>query len=289
MKLAVASGLAIVSLCVLCGAQSRTRSDLTGYLPRGAKLELPVVWTQLGPGTPEQAVVFYSAPGRIPSLADSHVTVLQQADTGMMKLWTLNCQGAYTGFMPDTGVYDINHTGRPKIVVDCEGTTVCPNFFGIFEYQDGKIQPVRTDFRPLETCHVELKDLDGDGIPEIINHPRPPFSLPEIYHWDGSHFAKANARYPHFWGQYGAHNYAMANSLPQPLPLYVMMDACRAAFKVFKLAQRAAKARDPCIRAKERIASGRAVVEASSADYPRLQRHALAEIDALLAKINASK
>lgn len=136
-----------------------SETEVLADLPAQARLERPVTSANLSGGGTQEAVVFYSVPigteGTIVK-ASSHVAVFQQTNNQLKNVWTLDCNGAYPGFSADTGVYDINRTGRAKIVVDCEGTTVCPNFFGIFEYKAGRIVPVASEFKPLETCRVEV-------------------------------------------------------------------------------------------------------------------------------------
>lgn len=258
-----------------------SEADILAHLPAHARLERPVVRAGLSRTAEPEAVVFYSAPtgtqGAIVT-ASSHVVVFQQLNNELKKLWTLDCNGAYAGFSPDTGVYDINKTGPPKIVVDCEGTTVCPNFFGIFEYKDGKIVPVPSEFRPLETCRVEVKDLDGDGIPEIINYPRAYGTLPQIFRWDGNKYAQADRHFPEYWLDYGNRNFGPLNP-SQNLPLYVVVDHCTLAAKVFSLARSAERARPVCRQARRSVATGRAILESSSPQYPALSKEALRKID----------
>lgn len=292
MRALVANVFLLTSLWAPTGAKAQTGADLLRFLPGEAKLELAPVRTHLATGGPEQLVVFYTSPDPTSHVPWSQVAVLEPNDNELKRIWTLNCGGAYVGFFPDSGVYDFTHSGHPEIVVDCEGTTVCPNFFGIFEYRDGKILPIPADFKPLETCQVSLKDLDGEGVPEVINYPHLPFSLPEIYHWNGARFAKANAHYPHFWAEYGARNYATANSDSQPLPLQVMVDGCRTALEVFELARTPEKARLACIRAKERIASGVGVWKppgVTNGKFEHQKEAAIVQIEAELARLAASR
>jgi hypothetical protein len=162
-------------------------------------------------------VLFYSYPKRQPRTTFNAVAVLERRASGITKLWSVDCGGAYVGFFPDTGVYDINHTGRPKIVVDCEGTTVCPNFFGVYEYRNGHIEPVPADFQPLMTCRVKLQDLNHDGKTEIINYPRGYGELPQIFAWNGEKYAAAAEEFPQFWRQYASSNFhPLPYSQPPP-------------------------------------------------------------------------
>ncbi|MHB8501143.1 MAG: hypothetical protein ACYDCG_01640 [Candidatus Acidiferrales bacterium] len=287
---------AVAGISLLCGAaQPRptqlSEADILRHLPAGARLERPATEANLSRRTAPELVVFYSAPTRnIGTIvkASSHVAVFEQFNNQLKNLWTLDCTGAYQGFFPDTGVYDINKSGSPKIVVDCEGTTVCPNFFGVFEYKEGGIEPVPSQFKPLETCRVEVRDLDGDSIPEIIDYPRAYGTLPRIFRWDGNLYAEDDRRFPRYWSDYGERHFGQLDP-SQILPLYVVADYCTLAAKVFALARTPHRARPVCLQARRRILAHQSILEASSPKYSELGADAIRKIDAALRQMPSTR
>jgi hypothetical protein len=271
----------LLALFVCSAAAKVSNSNLMRRLPAGAKLDLPPSWARLAKGGEEQVVLFYSSPTMGSRALSSHVMVLQQKGPVLKVLWKLDCNGAYSGFFPGTGVYDINHTGRPKIVVNCAGFTVCPNRFGIFEYSHGAFRSVPSDFAPLKTCRVELSDLNNDGIPEIVNFPHPSGALPQIFRWNGVRYAEANADFPKFWSTFANKNFRIEDirNPSRPLPLDVLASSCRNSLAVFQWAGNPMGGRRFCAAVAKRIRSGMGIAPPSSA---KDRERVVAEIQGLV-------
>ena len=275
--------MALAGVPTAISAATAGRSDVLHFLPAGAHLLRAPVWARLARGAPEAAVVFFAYRAEKSPSASAYVEVLKREGAGLRPVWRLDCHGAYPSFHTDSGVYDINHTGRPKIVVDCAGTTVCPNFFGIFQYAHGGIVPVPADFQPLHTCRVKLADLGSSATPEIINYPYG-YKLPEIYHWNGFQYARDDGAFPHFWAQYGSSLLGIGKDT-HATPIPVLVGACRNALIIFRLARERKKGPVVCAAARGRIADGKALwryTGQTEEQFKREQENAISAINALL-------
>ncbi len=271
----------LIGLLVSAAAGTVANVDLLRQLPAGAKLDFPPSWARLAEGGGELVVLFYSSPSVGSRAMSSHVMVLQQNGPALKVLWKLDCNGAYSGFFPGTGVYDINHTGQPKIVVNCVGFTVCPNRFGIFEYSHGTIQPVPSDLAPLRTCRIQLRDLNHDGIPEIVNFPHASGALPQVFRWNGVRYVQANRDFPRFWSSFAAQYFRIEDirNSSRALPLDVLSSTCRNSMMVFKWAGNPGKARQFCTAVMKRILSGEGIAPPASV---KDRERAATEIQGLL-------
>lgn len=290
MRPCIAAALTALGALVVVKAQTVPGPDaalILRSLPAGARLERPAVRVRFPGAQAPDEVVFYSAPAEARGGGrSSYVAVFGVSSGGLARLWALDCRGAYGGFFADTGVYDINRTGQPKIVVDCEGTTVCPHFFGVYEYRQGKFQAVPSDFEPLDTCQVTLRDLGGDGKKEIVNYPHGGDQLPEIYEWDGAKYARADGRFPGFWKSLGL-SYEQSVESGAPVQPFVLPVQCELALKAFALAGHPDMGRLTCEWARDRLKAGRNLAPnlptETPAALPREREEAISAINTTLA------
>src|SRR5215467_3347287 len=200
----------ITSLTLLGFALSASRSvasdrpqtpngfDPLNYLPPGAKIknkDKDVISADLiGDGTKE-TIIFYAV-GEDPNDHRANIVVLRPRRGGYETWWEDSVEGSW-GFGFPTGVYDLNKTGRPQIVAYRTIGASCPGVLDVFEYFDGGIQQT---FAHNGHCQsVEIKDLDGDGVPEIIVRTAIYGVNQDIYRWDERKYVLSNGRYPQYY------------------------------------------------------------------------------------------
>jgi hypothetical protein len=118
----------------------------------------------------------------------------------------------------------------------------------------------------------------------IVSDPHYIGELPELYAWDGSLFVRADRDFPQFWIN-KATSYAKGLRQEEVLPAYVLVQECAQTVRAFELAREPARAREPCLAARERIASGRQVWRGPSESPEQIgheKEAAIAKIDDLL-------
>jgi hypothetical protein len=175
--------------------------DPSKYLPSGSKLKdtsKDVVFADLLGDGAREAVIFYTV-GESSNDHQANILVLRPHGSGYQRFWENSFEGSW-GFDAPTGVYDLNKTGRPQIVVYRTIGASCPGVLEIYEYFKGRIQRITGAWADNGQCQsVKIEDLDGNGVPEIIVRSRNYGVNQDIYRWTGRKYDLSNARFPQYY------------------------------------------------------------------------------------------
>ena len=183
-------------------SQTDATFDPLKYLPAGAKFSnrnKDVVFADLD-GDGQQEVVIFYALGNSSDDHKANILVLKPHGTDYAQLWENVYDGSW-GFAEPSGVYDLNRSGRPQIVAYRTIGASCPGVLDIYEYRNGSIKRITGDWADNGQCQgAEIKDLNGDGVPEIITlFPPNHFENPNIYRWDGKRYVRSNSKFPQYY------------------------------------------------------------------------------------------
>lgn len=231
----------------------RTTQPATGekfnpysYIPRGSKVPDPakdVVFADLEGNGSKEAVILYLAPNG--KFVKPSIKVLQKRGRAWQETWrTISNGGQY--FIPPSGVYDMLKTGRPQIISYIAVGASCGGLLGIYEFDplDGAIQAIGS--WPKGTCvhKLEVKDLDGDGTPEIIFTETNYGTIPHIYWWNGEHFDLSDSNFPDYYNP--ELRRLVKEALERNSPARLMWG--RMAFQIYMLQHRYGEAIEFCQR-----------------------------------------
>jgi len=179
-----------------------TRFDPLKYLPSGAKIQnrnKDVVFADLDGDGKEEVIVFYTV-GDDPNDHTASIMVLNQIGTDYVRLWEDSYDGSW-GFADPTGVYDLNKSGKPQIVAYRTVGASCPGSLEIYDYTGGRIRRLTGEWGTNGHCEVvQIKDLDGDGVPEIIIS-RGHGQIDEVYVWTGKKYLRENGHFPQYYNE----------------------------------------------------------------------------------------
>ncbi|HWN97747.1 MAG TPA: hypothetical protein VNS63_00595 [Blastocatellia bacterium] len=179
--------------------KAANKFDPLKYLPAGASLSNPeknVVFADLIGDGKQEVVIFY----RILD-GDKHqanILVLKPTTAGYERLWE-DVHDLGSGFADPSGVYDLNKNARPQIVAYRIVGASCPGVLDIFQYANGKIEKITGDW--VHTCQsdLEIKDLNGDGVSEIIFRPLKYGVNRRIYSWSGKEYVRTDNQHAHYF------------------------------------------------------------------------------------------
>src|SRR5262249_17393926 len=183
------------------GLEYQSKFDPFEYLPKGSQIknmDTDVVFADLlGDGTRE-AVIFYSL-GESSDDNKANILVLCPRGASYLPLWENSLKAAW-GFGPPTGVYGLKKPGRPQIVAYRTIGASCPGVLDIYEYVGGAVQRITGAWADNGQCQsVVIKDLDGDGIPEIIVRILNYGVNQDIYRWNGRKYVLSNRRFSQYY------------------------------------------------------------------------------------------
>ena len=146
----------------------------------------------------KEAIIFYTV-GESNNDNRANILVLRPKGATYERFWENSLEGSW-GFAAPTGVYDLNKTGRSQIVSYRTVGASCPGILDVYEYLNGGIQRITGAWANNGQCQsVEIKDLDGDGVPEIIVRIRNYGVNQDIYRWNGKKYVLSNSRYPQYY------------------------------------------------------------------------------------------
>lgn len=147
----------------------------------------------------EEVVVFYTIPekgGELPAAASANVVVLKEQNGGFKKLWEdRNPTAGYINRL--SGVRDINGDGKAEIIAARWVGASFGGYFDIFQWDGDKFVKLNGGWNvENDIKSIELKDMAGDGTPEIVIGHR--FSNPDIYKWEKDKYSlyKEGGPYP---------------------------------------------------------------------------------------------
>lgn len=214
------------------------------YLPAGAKIKDPnkdVVLADLDGDGPAEVIIFYTL-GETPDDHKANVLVLKRKGGEYVWFWEDVYEGSW-GFADPTGVFDVTKSGRPQIVIFRTIGASCYGAFDIYEYREGAIKAVVGDWGARDVCReVALKDIDGDGLPEIVIEGRKAHGeLDEIYRWNGKRYVRSDNEYPHYYNS-ALEDLLIAIRSPEPLPVSAREMWGRQALRIYQLQRRFSQA-----------------------------------------------
>jgi hypothetical protein len=224
--------------------QIDTKFDPIKYLPPGASVSNPektVLFADIDADGKQEVIIFYTMlnEGR----PQARILVLKPTAAGYQRVWENIDLGS--GFADPSGVYDLNKSGRPQIVAYRIVGASCPGVLDIFQATSGAIEKITGDW--IDTCQsdLEIKDLDGDGIDEIIFRPLKYGVNRRIYSWNGKEYARTDEQ----------HAYYFNDELQQlvgwiyehrPLPTPARTTLCEQAVQIYLLQRRCTEAIQLC-------------------------------------------
>lgn len=107
----------------------------------------------------------------------------------------------------------------------------------------------------------------------------------EFYSWRGSQFVRSDEEFPEFWSQLGE-SYVANIDKQHPLAPFILSMDCRRAYRAFRLAGAPKKAKQPCLRALERIRLGHGIIPMPESRtheaFEKEKSEAIKEIERLL-------
>ncbi|HIK09244.1 MAG TPA: hypothetical protein IGS52_03080 [Oscillatoriaceae cyanobacterium M33_DOE_052] len=184
-------------------AQADFKFDPFKYLPVGAKIknrEKDVTFADLDGDGQQEAIVFYTFPNN-PNDQRANILVLKPNGRDYAQMWE-DVSDFSWGFADPTGVYDLNKSGRPQIVAYRIIGASCPGILDIYQYRNGKIERITGAWADNGQCQsVVIKDLNGDGVSEIIVRIRNYGINPDIYRWNGKRYVRSNSLFPHYYNE----------------------------------------------------------------------------------------
>jgi hypothetical protein len=174
--------------------------DPLKYLPPGATIKdrsKDVVFADLGGDGQRDVVIFYTI-GTDPNDHKANIMVLKPSGGDYAQLWESTFTGSW-GFGDPTGVYDLNKSSTPQIVAYRTIGASCPGSLEIYDYRSGRIRRLTGRWGYKGHCEaVEIKDLDGDGVSEIII-ARDHGTNDDIYRWNGKTYVHSNSQFPEYF------------------------------------------------------------------------------------------
>jgi hypothetical protein len=174
----------------------------------------------------------------------ANILVLRQDGQDYSPLWE-DIKDGSSGFADPTGVYEMNKNGKPQIVAYRTVGASCPGILDIYEFAKGGIGKITGDWAGECQSDLEIKDLDGDNVREIIFR-RLKYGLNRnIYHWDGKQYVQSNSQ---FVKEYSSELEKLIESIyyQSPLPAHARVTWCKQASQIYVLQQRYADAIKVC-------------------------------------------
>jgi hypothetical protein len=179
--------------------QTDAKFDPLKYLPAGANISNPkkhVVLADLDSDGKQEMIIFYSLINADKPQAD--IMVLKASATGFERLWDDVYEGG-SGFADPTGVYDLNRSGRLQIVAYRVVGASCPGVLQIFQWANGTVERIAVDWAEGCQADLEIKDLDNDGVSEIIFRPLKYGVNRRIYSWTGKEYARTDKQHANYF------------------------------------------------------------------------------------------
>ncbi len=148
-----------------------------------------------------------------------------------------------SGFYNLTGVYDLNKSGRPQIVVYRIIGASCPGVLEIYESRNGKIERISGTWADNGQCNwvQEIRDLNDDGRSEIIISSRNYGVIPDVYAWNGKRYVISNSDFPQYYNDQLSNLIRDIHSV-ETLSTTARVSAAKQAVEIYLLQHRYAEA-----------------------------------------------
>jgi len=142
-------------------------------------------------------VIFYLVPDG--EFVKPSIMALRKQGKVWQDIWRTAGDG--WAFIKPSGVYDMLQTGRPQIVSYISVGASCQGTLDIYQFDPLCGAIMHIDGWPKQSCahNLKIKDLDGDGIPEIIFTETNYSTIAHIYSWNGEQFALSDSSFPRYY------------------------------------------------------------------------------------------
>ena len=173
------------------------------YLPRGAKIPDPaknLVFADLDGDGVNEAVIFYLLPDD--RFMKPSIMALKRQGEVWQEMWRTSADVGSDFFAP-SGVYDMLKSGRPQIYSYIGVGASCGGLLDVYQFDRLSASMVSINGWPKSSCvhNLKIKDLDGDGIPEIIFTETNYSTIPHIYWWDGERFVLSDSNFARYYDE----------------------------------------------------------------------------------------
>jgi hypothetical protein len=254
--------------------------DPLGYLPAGASLsnlEKSVVFADLEGDGKKEMIIFYTMLN-----GDKHqanILVLKRTAGGYEPLWEdVNDLGS--GFADPSGVYDLNRSNTPQIVAYRIVGASCPGMLDIFRDANGAIEKITGDWGDTCQSDLEIKDLNGDGVSEIIFRPLKYGVNRRVYSWSGKGYVRTDNQHAHYFNDELQQLVGwLYEHRPLPTPSRAVL--CEQAVRIYLLQRRYSEAIELCRAVLPMIDDPELTIPNSGATTPAQQNRVVAffEVD----------
>jgi hypothetical protein len=171
------------------------------FIAQGSTIRDPakdVVFADLDGDGMDEAVLFYLVPNG--KFVKPSIKVLKREGKFWQDWWRTSADVGW-GIDPPSGVYDMLKTGRPQIVSYIGVGASCGGLLDVYQFD-----PLRGVITSLagwakQSCahNLKVRDLGGDGIPEIIFTETNYDTIAHIYWWNGDRFVLSDSNFPRFY------------------------------------------------------------------------------------------
>lgn len=196
------------SISILPAKKTTQGIDVKHYLPLEAKIaeipESPIFYADTdNDGEKEIIVAYYTSAtttyetgaGESKEIQSSQyfLTILHKTDTGFTEIWKQNT--GETERLAYLDVEDVNQDGKIEIIFeDYYGASIGGQVF-ILSWENGEYKILNDYF----SWGTKVKDLNNDGLKEIIMVNRYNYYLPEILKWDKEKYIFDNFSFPNYY------------------------------------------------------------------------------------------
>ena len=213
-------------------AQIDSKFDVFKYLPPGASLRDPkrdVIFADLDRDGKEEVVIFYALVTS--ASAQAKILVLKFSDGAYHTLWE-NGYEPSAGFADPSGVYYLSKDQKPQIIAYRVVGASCPGVLDVYQCSNGTIERITGDWAGRCQSDLELKDLDGDGVPEIVFREQKYGSNPNVYRWNGREYIRSNRQFPQYYSAELQRVVGLVHS-PNAFPAPTRVSWCRQAVEIY--------------------------------------------------------
>ncbi len=222
---------------------TNAQSEPDNYLPAGAKItdrSKDVVSADLDGDGQTEKIIFYSISNQLNSRG-AGVLVLKRHQGDYVPSWEKVYDDS-GGFGYPTGVYDLNGSGKPQIVVYRTIGASCPGVLDIFESTGGKINRITGAWTDNGACQaVEINDLNRDGANELIIKTRDNGIRTDVYVWNGKQYVQRNERFSQYYSAELTELHQEIYS-GKALPISARLTLCKRAVRIYTLQRRYSEA-----------------------------------------------
>ncbi|MHB8653423.1 MAG: hypothetical protein ACYDA9_06050 [Terriglobia bacterium] len=293
MVLLLVSAHALAHQVTASESATKTAFNPYSYLPPGSKILNPakdVVFADLDGDGVNEAVIFYLIPDG--EFVKPSIIALKKQGEVWQEIWH-NSADVGWDFIAPSGVYDMLKTGQPQIYSYISVGASCGGLLDVYQFDPLRGAIVSIDGWPEHSCahNLKIKDLNDDGIPEIIFTETNYSTIPDIYWWNGERFMLSDSNFARYYDaelqRLVRDALASNNRAPDmwgrmAVQIYMLQHRYREAVDFCQQLLRAAHSRDEAGTPSTRVgASERAATDAMDAIFHRWMGEAYKSLNQL--------